>query len=244
MLVLDKHSAIPYFKQVSDSLEKMIVSGFFSHGDKLPTLTEMKSILNISLKVIAQAYDELSKKGFVYSRRGKGYFVSYHQNFELDLNEVLSIENKLIYELNMKKTIILKETISEDYFVYEKLQLSDDEECFHIKQSYGDDKKNLLIQDIYFPKSLFPRLFDNYNKYIIIPTLIKKAYGYHISRCHNKYSASHSSVENQLIMKLSPNEPLWRINSVYFDLTNKPICLIKHQLSGEYVTLSVMIDAN
>lgn len=244
MILLDKHSTTPNYLQVSDALEKMMKSGHFNHGDKLPTLTEMRSILNISLKVIAQAYDELSKKGYIYSRRGKGYFVSYHKKIQVHLNDIYHIENKLVYEMNMKKTIVLYETIKADAFIKEKLELDDDQECYHIKEYYGDDKKNVMIQDVYYPKSLFPRVLENTQKYITIPPLLSNGYGYHIKRSHNKYFATHSTIENHLFMKLSVSEPLWRIDSICYDKKNKAICLIKYQLSGEYVTMSVMIDAN
>lgn len=244
MVLLDKHSSTPYYLQVSDALKSMIVSGYFSHGQKLPTLTEMNSILNISLKVIAQAYDDLSKKGYVYSRRGKGYFVSYHQKIQIDINDLYQLESKLIYDLGMKKGIVMIETIEANQFLKENLNLKENENCFHVKQYYGTDHKNVVIQDVFLPVSKFPRISNVYQQYLTLPLLLTNGYGYKIKGFSSKYTAVHSIMEHQLIMRVPINEPLWRIDSLCLNADNEPVCLVQNAFSGEYVTMAVMIDAD
>jgi GntR family transcriptional regulator of bglA len=244
MKILNKLSKEPYYLQISQAFEKMIKTGYFSHGKKLPTLTEMREIFNVSLKVAAQTYDDLNQKGMIYSKRGKGFFVSYHESINIDLNYFYQIEAELVHEKNMERHILLFEKVCVDDYVAEQLELDEGEYCYHIKQTYGKDLKNVLLEDIYLPMSKFPKLSRNYEKYQTLPSLVMSGYRYSLNSFSNKYFSSHVAVEHEFILKLQLNEPLWRVESIYFTNDHKPIALVNHFLSGEYVTMEVMLDVD
>ncbi|MFP4478734.1 MAG: GntR family transcriptional regulator [Candidatus Izemoplasmatales bacterium] len=244
MQVLNKQSKESYYIQLSHALEKMIKSGYFSHGQKLPTLTEVREIFNVSLKVAAQTYDDLNQKGLVYSRRGKGFYVSYHEPIKIDLNYFYQIESELVHELHMDRHILLFEKVEVDGYVAEQLDLDEGAYCYHIKQTFGDDTKNVLLEDIYLPLTSFPKLYRNYEKYPTLPSLIMNGYRYNLDRFSNKYFSSQATIEHEITLKLCLNEALWRVESIFYTNENKPIALVNHYLSGEYVTMEVMLDVD
>jgi len=244
MQILNKQSKNPYYLQLSQAFEKMIKTGYFSHGEKLPTLTEMREIFNVSLKVAAQTYDDLNRKGMIFSKRGKGFFVSYHESISIDLNYFYQIEAELVHEMNMERHILLFEKVEVDGYVAEQLELGEGDYCYHIKQAFGKELKNVLLEDIYLPISHFPKLNKNYEKYPTLPSLIMSGYRYNLDSFSNKYFSSHVSIEHEIILKLQMNESLWRVESVFYTKDNKPIALVNHYLSGEYVTMEVMLDVD
>lgn len=244
MQILNKQAKEPYYLQLSQALESMIITGYFCHGEKLPTLTEMREIFNVSLKVAAQTYDDLNQKGLIYSRRGKGFFVSYHESIEIDLNYFYQIEAELIHEKNMERRILLFEKVEVNRYVAEQLELKEGDYCYHIKQAFGKDLNNVLLEDIYLPLSMFPKLNKNYEKYVTLPSLIMSGYRYSLNSFANKYFSSQVTIEHEIVLRLQLNDPLWRVESIYYTNDHKPIALVNHYLSGEYCTMEVMLDVN
>lgn len=244
MKILNKLSKDSYHLQLSQALEHMIKTGYFSYGEKLPTLTEMREIFNVSLKVAAQTYDDLNQRGLIYSKRGKGFFVSYHQSLNIDLNYFYHIEAELVHELNMERHILLFEKVVVDGYVAEQLNIDEGDYCYHIKQAFGKELKNVLLEDIYLPLNDFPKLNKNYDSFKTLPSLIMSGYRFSLDRFSNKYFSSHVTLEHEIILKLQVNEPLWRVESIYYTNNNKPIALVNHYFSGKHVTMEVMLDVD
>jgi len=244
MKMLNKQSKEPYYVQLSHAIENMILTGYFQHGQKLPTLTEMKDMFQVSLKVAAQAYDDLNKKGYIYSQRGKGYFVSHYNQFRVDLKKLYELESELVHERLMERNIILFEKVSVEGYVAEQLKLNQGDQCFHIKQAFGHKHKNVLLQDIYLPSKHFPKLFKQYEDYPTLLSLIMNGYRYKIDRFKNRYYPSQATIEHEIFLQLQVNDPLWRIESVSFINDNQPIALLNQYMSGEFITMAVMLDVN
>ena len=72
----------------------------FTENEKIPSVRESASFLAINPNTIQKAYKELENEGYIYSVRGKGYFVSSVNNFA---------KEKRIEELKFQ----LEKTISE-----------------------------------------------------------------------------------------------------------------------------------
>ncbi|WP_027723416.1 PLP-dependent aminotransferase family protein [Maridesulfovibrio zosterae] len=63
------------YKKVEQELSKHIDAGDLVPGDKLPSLRQMSSTLQVSISTISHAYEELEKRGLIESRPRSGYFV-------------------------------------------------------------------------------------------------------------------------------------------------------------------------
>ncbi len=244
MRMLNKQAKEPYYLQISNALENMIVSGYFTHGQKLPTLLELKDMFKVSLKVASQTYDDLNKKGYIYSRRGKGYYVSYYEKININLDHLYQIEAELVYEYQMKRQVILFEKVEVEGYVAEQLSLENGDHCFHIRQLFGKDHRNVLLQDIYLPFKMFPKLNKTYDEYPTLPSLIMNGYRYNLDKFSNRFYSSQASIEHEIFLRLQNNDPLWRIESICYTSEEKPIALINQFLSGEYITMAVMINVN
>ncbi|HKL47932.1 MAG TPA: GntR family transcriptional regulator [Candidatus Izemoplasmatales bacterium] len=244
MKMLNKQQKKPYYLQLSNAIESMIHSGFFIHGQKLPTLTEMKDMFHVSLKVASKAYEHLSHKGYIYSRRGKGYFVSYYDKIDIDMDQLYQLEAELVYEKKMERTVILFEKVEAQGYVAEELLLDIGDYCYHIKQVFGKDNRNVLLQDIYLPYKAFPKLNKEYDRYPTIPSLIMNGYRHSLDRFANSFYPSQATIEHEIFLKLQENDPLWRVETICFTDKKAPIALINQYLSGEYVKMAVMIDVN
>lgn len=134
----------PKYQQIINSVEKSIASHLLKKNDKLPSINKICLEFGISRDTVLYAYEELKKKGLVYSVLGKGYFV---KSIDWDFEERIFL---LFDELNAFKEVLynsfsdaIKERAKVDVF-------------FH-----------------YFNIEVFSKLIEenngNYTKYIIMP---------------------------------------------------------------------------
>lgn len=77
----------PYYKYLSDDLEKKIINGLLKPGTLLPPQREIADYLDINYTTITRVYDNLKKKGLIYGVMGKGTYVAYfHEMVNEEVN--------------------------------------------------------------------------------------------------------------------------------------------------------------
>jgi GntR family transcriptional regulator len=84
-LEVNVKSAIPIYEQIKNAAKWAIFSGHLADGDKLISIRELSARYNINPITIMKAYSQLESEGYLYSRRGSGYFVkaeSKHSDHE------------------------------------------------------------------------------------------------------------------------------------------------------------------
>ena len=93
-------SRIPKYKQLVSSLSKDIQSKNFKQ-DRLPSINQLSSRLDVSRDTVEKAYRELRKRNLIESVRGKGYYVKFGKEPEklkvFLLCNKLSIDERIIY---------------------------------------------------------------------------------------------------------------------------------------------------
>jgi GntR family transcriptional regulator len=87
---IDEKSGIPVWIQLRKRLIYCIVSGYYSEGNKLPTVRELAVQLGINYNTVNKVYQDLEREGFINTQRGKGTFVA-----KLDAGMLRSHDNKI-----------------------------------------------------------------------------------------------------------------------------------------------------
>ena len=113
MIQLDTRDTRPLFEQIKEKTRELIIKEIFTENEKIPSVRENASFLAINPNTIQKAYKELENEGYIYSIRGKGYFVSSVNNYakEKRAEELKTQLEKSIAEL--KCLGIKKENIYE-----------------------------------------------------------------------------------------------------------------------------------
>lgn len=75
MIVIDPRSRVPIYEQICDSVENLILSGYYSADEQLPSVRSLARDLAINPNTIAKAYQQLESQGLIYSLPGRGSFV-------------------------------------------------------------------------------------------------------------------------------------------------------------------------
>jgi DNA-binding transcriptional regulator YhcF (GntR family) len=74
-LEIDLSSQIPVYKQLIQSIQRLISEGVYQSGEFIPSMNELSSSLAISKETVKKAYSILREKGVIDSAHGKGFYV-------------------------------------------------------------------------------------------------------------------------------------------------------------------------
>ena len=74
-ITIQNNLGIPKYKQIIYSIEKTIVKGLLKKDEKLPSINKVCLEFSISRDTVLLAYEELKKRGIIYSILGKGYYI-------------------------------------------------------------------------------------------------------------------------------------------------------------------------
>ncbi len=75
LLVVDRTSGLPAYRQVADDLRARIRTGEFAPGAKLPPEQDLVDRYDVSRPTLRKALEALKAEGLLISAQGKGYFV-------------------------------------------------------------------------------------------------------------------------------------------------------------------------
>jgi DNA-binding transcriptional MocR family regulator len=71
-IAIDRSSQVPLYRQITESLKAMILSGSLPEGFRLPPERRLAHTLRVNRSTVLQAYDELKADGLVDARVGRG----------------------------------------------------------------------------------------------------------------------------------------------------------------------------
>jgi DNA-binding transcriptional regulator YhcF (GntR family) len=150
IISIQNNLGIPKYKQIIQSIEKVIEEGILKKGEKLPSVNKVCMTQSLSRDTVLQAYDELKKRGIIYAIPGKGYYV---KSVETTIKQKIFL---LFDELN-----IFKEDIYNSF----------------LKNIGKGVQVDIFFH--HFNIQVFKKLIDDsngdYTKYIIMPTNLVEA---------------------------------------------------------------------
>lgn len=76
MIEFERQKGMPVYLQLKEAIKKMIRSGAWDAGKKIPTERELAESLNLSRNTVSTAYKELEAEGILISTQGRGTFVT------------------------------------------------------------------------------------------------------------------------------------------------------------------------
>lgn len=75
LMRLDTGIGVPIHVQLEEQLKRLIATGYFEEGSKLPSNRELAGYLRVNRNTVARVMSRLESEGYAESRRGLGRFV-------------------------------------------------------------------------------------------------------------------------------------------------------------------------
>ena len=76
MIQLDLRSSQPLYEQITAQYKYMMLQGYLSKGDAIPSVRKLAIQLNITPGTVSKAYRELERQGLIETIRGKGTYIA------------------------------------------------------------------------------------------------------------------------------------------------------------------------
>ncbi len=76
MIKIEATSFVPIYEQIKKEIKRNISLAIFKAHEPLPSIRDLASELIINPNTVARAYRELEMEGFIYTKKGKGCYVS------------------------------------------------------------------------------------------------------------------------------------------------------------------------
>ena len=157
---LNKNSPISLHIQVRNELRSWITSEQVRAGDRLPSEREMRAMYGVSRITLRSALDDLERSGLIYSRPGKGWFIS---SLFLDQQlKHLSGFSQDIYSTGMRPSsnVLIQEAQVVTPMVANELQVPRGTRIARIRRVRTADGVPMAIEDASFPLSSCPDILD------------------------------------------------------------------------------------
>ena len=94
-IVISNSTNLPIYEQIVRAVKNEIIAGNIKEDDALPSIRGLARDLEISIITTNRAYEELEKEGLIYSKAGKGFFVSKQNTNMLKEKKIQGIENDI-----------------------------------------------------------------------------------------------------------------------------------------------------
>lgn len=109
-IVISNTTNLPIYEQIIRAVKNEIIAGNIKEDDPLPSIRGLAKDLQISIITTNRAYEELEKEGLIYSKAGKGFFVSKQNTNMLMEKKIQGMENDIQeFVRECKRTGITKE---------------------------------------------------------------------------------------------------------------------------------------
>jgi len=154
-----RESASPMYIQLKESIIADIMAGHHEPHQRLPSERELCQRYGVSRMTVRQALAELMREGAIYTRIGKGTFVSMPQLIKQQIGAVSSFSRDVIAQGNTPSSRVLEATvIPAPPMVARMLQIAPEADVILLVRVRLSDGEPLAIETAFLPFALFPDL--------------------------------------------------------------------------------------
>lgn len=163
---IDKKQKSPIYVQIVESIKKAIENNELKEGDKLPSARDLADQLDITAPTVTRAYSTLEDDGILYSRQGKGTFVTAPPSREYNSNnagnKVFLSYARIDEDASYGAISAFKEALSKGY----KMQTGEDIDIFFDTDSlpWGSDWRETIKRNIGYTTIFMPFLSPSFFK--------------------------------------------------------------------------------
>lgn len=230
----------PLYEQLEDEIRNHIISGKYSYGKKIPSEKTLVEKFGISRVTVRKAIDNLCKDGLLEKKQGKGTFVK-----SVKIKDRLDSIHGFTDSLNKngrwpRKIIIEKSYKTPDEKTREELKINLDDSIIYLKRVLLDGGSPYMIDESYYSAKQFPGLFDKINNRSSIYKILMNEYQIQLAKSYKEISIIIADKTVQEELSCSPDEPLFFIHKITYDIDDNPVQVSNMKVLGTRVTYSIV----
>lgn len=212
------------YRQVAQQIADEIKSGKYPVNTKIPSERDLAEQFDISRMTIRAAIDTLVHQGLVVRRRRSGTYVA-HPRFQFDLSSRAGLHTQL-QDAGITpgaKVIVAEQVLagSVDAEIMNALQLKEQDGLYRIVRLRTANDEPIVVENSYFPATLFPDLLD-YNLTGSLYGILKKHFSFESSGAVQEITISHLDTESADLMGVAADLATLEIKRRAFTTNEAP----------------------
>jgi GntR family transcriptional regulator len=230
---LYRRNGIPLYHQIQQHLLEQIQSGVFKPGEPMPSIQKIAVRMGVSQMTVRQAVKSLCERGIIYSRQGKGTFIS-RIKLERDFRHVLSFsEETRARGATPHSKLISFRVQPPSLETREALTLSHDEKVYRLRRVRYADAIPMAIECSCLPVRLCPELLETFDPETSLYQELAEQYGIQMMVTTEIIEVGKASIEESRLLKIAPKSPVFLFTRISFLENGNPVEHAKSVYRGD-----------
>ncbi|MHB1674155.1 MAG: GntR family transcriptional regulator [Acidobacteriaceae bacterium] len=226
-------SFIPLYRQIQQRLLGQIQSGALKPGEPIPSAQEIATSLGVSQMTVRQAIKSLCELGVVYSRQGKGTFVS-EIKLEKDSRQVLSFTEDMKARGSTPRSRVLSFEVQQPSAeVFEALRLRAGEKIIRLKRIRQANSVPMGIECSSLPLRVCPDLLDTFDPRNSLYEVLAERYGINLVVADEVAEAGMADAEDARLLRIAEGSPVFFFTRISYVQNGQPIEHVQSTYRGD-----------
>lgn len=245
MLAPKNPTGVPLYHQLSSILRERVLAGEFAPDERIPPEAELCRVYGVSRITVRKAIDELVREQLLYTRQGRGTFVTAHKlrrrlprlySFTEDMREIGHSPSSSLIELSETRCDAQDAGL---------LQLPDDStRVFRIVRVRRADGVPILLETTLVPAILCPGLRGRDLERGSLYATLRQDYGLALNDAEETYEASIVRAAEARLLECRRNSAVFRIRRVACLADGMPFELTRSVARGDSMKFVLHLVSN
>ncbi len=217
MDALSKNASIPLYLQVKNTLEAEIRDGKYGVDERLPSERELCETFGISRMTARQALKELERDGLVFSRVGKGTFVS-EPKIDQQLSNLTGFSQDISNRGARPSSIVLSaQVVPANAHLASILKLLQGAEVVELSRLRLSNELPLCIEVAHIPHYLCPNILNNDFSRESLYRVFTRDYGHRLARAEQTMEAGLADARELELLRMTAPASVLRIERLTYN---------------------------
>ena len=230
---LQRGNGIPLYHQIQQRLLEQIRSGALNPNEPLPSIQKIAGRMRVSPMTVRQAIKSLSELGVLYSRQGRGTYISGIK-LEKDFRQVLSFSEETKARGSTPHSQVISFRIqSPSEETREALALGEDEKVFRLRRVRFSDSLPMAIECSCLPVRLCPELLESFDPAASLYQELQGRYGLQVAVTDEVIEVGKATAEEAKLLQIPVRSPVFVFTRVSFLENGNPVEHAKSVYRGD-----------
>jgi len=230
---INRNGIVPFYYQNQQQLYERIRLGELKPGDALPSEHEISTRLGVSRMTARLAVKSLCDLGIVYSKQGKGSFVS-GLKLEKNFRQVLSFTEEMALSGRQARSRILGfETIPAEAEVAQALGIKRQESVVRLRRLRIADSVPMGIESSYLPDRLCPGLKDTFDPRTSLYKALSDRYGIQMAIADEVIESGLAEAEEARLLRIRRGSPVFSFTRTSYVQQGRAVEYVKSTYRGD-----------
>ena len=230
---LERGNGIPLYHQIRQKLMDQIRAKAFPSTDPIPSVQEIADRYGVSLMTARQAVRSLCDLGVIYSKQGKGTFIS-RTKMDKDFRQVLSFTEEMRLRGTPTRSRLLSLRLQmPGQEVRKALELGNAGKIFRLHRVRYADGVPMGVECSCLPADLCPGLRQVFDPQASLYQTLTERYGVQLFTAIETVEVGRVGAEEARLLRIAAGSPVFLFTRISFLENGKPAEYVKSTYRGD-----------